>query len=54
MGKVEQTVYDLGQKEIEAHLKSQIPTVCRSFCLRTWIEALNAVSVDPSFELRNP
>lgn len=28
MGRVEQAAFDLGQKEIEAHLKSQIPVVC--------------------------
>lgn len=54
MGKVEQIAYDMEQKEIEAHLKSQFPIVCRKFRLWTWIEALNAGSVDLSLELRNP
>lgn len=53
MSKVEQVVYDLRQKETKTHLKSQIPVVCRSFFLRTWIKALNAIGVDPSSELRN-
>lgn len=35
MGKIQQVAFDLGQKETEAHFKSQIPVVCRSFCLRT-------------------
>ena len=54
MNKVEQIIYDQGQKETEAHLKSQLPVVCHSFCLRTWIEPFNAVGVDPASELRNP
>ena len=54
MNRVEQVAYDQGQKEIEAHLKSQLPVVCRSFCLQTQIEALNAIGVDPNLELRNP
>ena len=53
MNKAEQALYDLGQKETKAHLMSQIPVVCRSFYLWTWVEALNAVGVDPSLELRN-
>lgn len=53
MAKVEQAAYNLGQKETEAHLKSQILTVCRGFCLKTWTETLNAVGVDQSSELRN-
>ena len=53
MGKVEQIAYDMEQKEIEAHLKSQFPIVCRKFRLWTWIEALNAGSVNLSLELRN-
>lgn len=28
--------------------------VCRSFCLQTWIKALNVAGVDPNSELRNP
>jgi len=35
MNKVEQVAYDQGQKETAAHLKSQLPVVCRSFCLQT-------------------
>nr|POF02846.1 hypothetical protein CFP56_10904 [Quercus suber] len=54
MKKDKQAVYDLGQKETAAHLKSQILVVCRDFCLWTWNEALNAVGVDPSSKLRNP
>ena len=53
IAKIEQATYKLGQKETEAHLKSQITTVCRGFCLRTWIKALNAAGVDQSSELRN-
>ena len=53
MNKVEQTTYDQGQKKTEAHLKSQLPVVCRSFCLQTWIEALNATGVDLASKLRN-
>ena len=54
MRRVEQAVFDLGQKETKAYLKSQIPVVCRSFCLWTWIKALNAIGVDLSSKLRNP
>ena len=54
MEKVEQTVYDQGQKETKAHLKSQLPVVCHSFYLQTWIEALNAAGVDSNSKLRNP
>lgn len=54
MGRVEQVAFEEGQKGTEAHLKSQILMVCRSFCLQTWVEALNATGVDPSSELRNP
>ena len=36
------------------HLKSQILTVCRDFCLQTWIESLNVVGVDPTSEQRDP
>ena len=54
MNKVEQAAYDLGQKETATHLKSQILVVCQDFCPWTWNEALNAVGVDPSSELRNP
>ena len=53
MDKVEQTAQDQGQKETEAHLKSQLLVVCHSFCLQTWIEAINTVRVDPNSELRN-
>nr|POE97564.1 hypothetical protein CFP56_17083 [Quercus suber] len=53
MEEVEQTSYDQGQKETEAHLKSQLPVVCRNFYLQAWIEALNAARVDSNFELRN-
>lgn len=53
MTKVEQAAYDLGQKEIVTHLKSQIPTVCQDFCLQTWTEALNAAGVDPTSKLRD-
>ena len=31
IAKVKQAAYNLGQKEIEAHLKSQITTVCLGF-----------------------
>nr|POE65816.1 hypothetical protein CFP56_13901 [Quercus suber] len=54
MNKVEQIEYDQGQKKTEAHLKSQLPVVYRSFCLQTWIEALNATRVDNNSKLRNP
>lgn len=54
MNKVEQITYDQGQKETKAHLKSQLPVVCHSFCLQTRIEPFNAVGVDPASELRNP
>ena len=53
MNKVKQKAYNLEQKETTTHLKSQVPVVYRDFCLRTWIEALNAAGVDPSSELRN-
>lgn len=49
-----QTAYDQGQKETEAHLKSQFLIVCHNFCLQTWIEALNVAGVDPNSKLRNP
>ena len=48
MNKVEQTTYDQGQKKTEA-----LAFVCRSFCLQTWIEALNATGVDLASKLRN-
>ena len=48
-----QIAFEQGQKETEAHLKSQLLVVCRSFCLQTWIEALNAAGVDSNSELRN-
>ena len=51
--RVERIAYDQGQKETEAHLKSQLFIVCHSFCLQTWIEALNAVRVDSNSKLRN-
>ena len=53
MNKVEQTTYDQGQKKTKAHLKSQLPVVCCSFCLQTWIKALNATGVDLASKLRN-
>ena len=54
IAKIEQAAYNLGQKKIEAHLKSQITTICWGFCLRTWIKALNATGVDQSSELKGP
>ena len=53
IAKLEQAAYNLGQKKIEAHLKSQITTICWGFCLRTWIKALNATGVDQSSELKD-
>ncbi|KAK9990323.1 hypothetical protein SO802_025308 [Lithocarpus litseifolius] len=52
--KAKQMAYNQGQKETETHLKSQLPVVCRIFCLQTWIEALNVAGVDSNSELRNP
>lgn len=49
MNKVEHTAYDLGQKEIEAHLQSQIPVVCQSFCIRTWVRGLKCCRCRPFF-----
>lgn len=51
---IKQTTYDQGQKETETHLKSQLLVVCRSFCLQTWIKALNTTKVDSNSTLRNP
>ena len=48
-----QIAFEQGQKETDAHLKSQLLVVCRSFCLQTRIEALNAAGVDSNSELRN-
>ena len=53
MNMFEQIAYDQGQKETEAHLKSQLLVVCRSFCLQTWIEALNVAGVNSNSQLRN-
>nr|POE58223.1 hypothetical protein CFP56_40807 [Quercus suber] len=53
VSKVEQATYEQGQKETKSYLKSQNLVVCHSFCLQTWVEALNTVGVDPSSELRN-
>ena len=53
IAKVKQAAWNLRQKEAEAHLKSQITTMCWSFCLRIWTEALNAARVDQSSKLRD-
>nr|POF16799.1 hypothetical protein CFP56_66198 [Quercus suber] len=53
VSKVKQATYEQGQKETKSHLKSQILVAYHSFCLQTWVEALNAAGVDPFSELRN-
>ena len=40
--------------ETEATLRAQVSAVCRTYCAKTWEEALNRAGVEASSELRRP
>lgn len=39
----EQKFYDLEMQETEARMIKELAAVCKEYCLKVWIEALNAV-----------
>ena len=47
---LEQKFYDLGVQETKAHLTEELVEVCREFCQKMWIEALNLVGVPAASE----
>ena len=49
---VEQHGYDVGVAETKDALRAEVPAVCRTYCTRTWEEALNQAGVEASSMLK--
>ena len=49
--KAEEEGYEAGVAETQAHLKAQIPSVCRLYCSQVWNEALKLAGVEASSDL---
>ena len=49
--KAEEEGYETGVAETQAHLKAQIPGVCRLYCSQVWNEALKRAGVEASSNL---
>ena len=49
--KAEEEGYEAGVAETQAHLKAQIPGVCRLYCSQAWNEALKRAGVEASSDL---
>ena len=48
----EEATYERGMEEAEKRLAEEVAEVCKDYCTKSWVEALNRTRVPANFELR--